>query len=190
LHLPESLKTGILYSLVAPAQSDCSGNHLHISDTLFFGRAEIPAPGDIVINEIMPDPNPSAGLPVSEWLELYNRSAKVVNLSSLQIQDKTGSPVPLPEYLLGPGQFVVVSAISGMSLIETMAHNSVGTTMSTVMMNDDGDVILLSRTDGTIIDRVEYSADWHKSPGKSDGGWSLERIDPDLACPGAANWQS
>jgi len=190
LHLPESLKTGILYSLVAPAQSDCSGNHLHISDTLFFGRAEIPAPGDIVINEIMPDPNPSAGLPVSEWLELYNRSAKVVNLSSLQIQDKTGSPVPLPEYLLGPGQFVVVSAISGMSLIETMAHNSVGTTMSTVMMNDDGDVILLSRTDGTIIDRVEYSADWHKSPGKSEGGWSLERIDPDLACPGAVNWQS
>jgi hypothetical protein len=58
------------------------------------------------------------------------------------------------------------------------------------MMNDDGDIILLSRTDGTIIDRVEYSADWHKSPGKSDGGWSLERIDPHLACPGAVNWQS
>jgi hypothetical protein len=42
LHLPESLKTGILYSLVAPAQSDCSGNHLHISDTLFSAAQKYP----------------------------------------------------------------------------------------------------------------------------------------------------
>lgn len=190
LHLSDSLNTGILYTLVAPDQSDCSGNNLPATDTLFFGRAEKPELYDVIINEIMADPTPTAGLPVAEWLELYNRSAKVVNLSSLLIQDKTGSPVPLPEYLIGPGQFVVVSAVSSISLISTIASNSAGAPLSTVMMNDDGDVIQLSRTDGTLVDRVEYSADWHKTPGKSDGGWSLERIDPDLPCPGAVNWQS
>ena len=190
LNLAESLKTGVMYSLQAPEQSDCSGNYLQTTDTLFFGRAEIPELHDVIINEIMPDPAPTAGLPVAEWLELYNRSAKVVNLSSLQLQDKTGAPVSLPGYLLGPGKFVVISAESVVNLIGTMAHNSVGTSLSTVMMNDDGDVLLLSRTDGTLIDRAEYSADWHTIPGKADGGWSLERIDPDFPCPGAVNWQS
>lgn len=190
LNLSESLKTGTLYALVAPDQSDCSGNNLSASDTLFFGRAEAPELHDIIINEIMPDPAPTAGLPVAEWLELYNRSAKVINLSSLQIQDKTGSPVTLPDYLLGPGQFVVISSLSNTNLVEPVAHNTVGASFGTVMMNDEGDVILLSRTDGTSVDRVEYSSDWHKIPGKTDGGWSLERIDPDLPCPGAINWQS
>ena len=190
LELSESLKTGIMYSLVAPDLSDCSGNSMPVTDTLRFGRAEIPEPGDVILNEIMSDAFPSAGLPVAEWLELYNRSARVVNLSALQIQDKTGSPVSLPEYLLGPGEFVVISALSNAGLIKSVTHNSTGAPLSTVMMNDDGDAILLSRTDGTAVDRLEYSADWHTIPGKSDGGWSLERIDPDFPCPGAVNWQS
>jgi hypothetical protein len=65
-----------------------------------------------------------------------------------------------------------------------------GAAISSSLLNDDGDAITLSDALGNTIDRVAYDQSWHTTDGKEDGGWSLERINYDLPCLGAENWQS
>ena len=41
---------------------------------------------------------------------------------------------------------------------------------------------------GNIIHAVNYTVDWYQDAVKSDGGWSLELINPESPCQGASNW--
>jgi len=47
------------------------------------------------------------------------------------------------------------------------------------------------KTDGGIlVDKLTYTDTWYKDQNKEDGGWSIERINPDLACSSADNWRA
>lgn len=193
LLLASPLQSGILYHLTAAASlTDCSGNSVPATDTLFFGLSETPTRFDIVVNEIMAQPNPPVGLPANvEWFELYNRSNKIIDLSSVRVQDLSGSPATLPAYILAPGQYVAVTALANVALLKASSAGPVlGAAISTALLNDDGDVIQLTSLSGAVIDRVAYERSWHTETGKDAGGWSLERINYDLPCLGSENWQS
>jgi Lamin Tail Domain/Bacterial Ig-like domain len=192
LTLGNNLQPSTVYALVAAGTlPDCSGNTLSLTDTLYFGVAEAPEWHDVIIHEIMAKPAPSAGLPEVEWLELYNRSDKIIDLSSLRLQDLSSAPVTLPVKLLLPGQFVALVAQANAALLQSNTTGTVlGASMSSSLLNDDGDIITLSDQAGNTIDRVLYDPSWHTTEGKEDGGWSLERINPALPCLGSENWQS
>lgn len=191
LALQVPLATGN-YTLQTTGVQDISGNEISIQTADFqFIKIEVAEEFDVLINEIMADPSPAAGLPEVEWFELYNRSGKTIELSSLRIQDATGAPVTLPAALLPPDGYVALTATVNAGALQAAASGTVlGVPLGTTLLNNDGDVLTLSDLDGQVIDRVDFSVDWHTDPDKNDGGWSLERIDPGLPCLGRSNWRS
>lgn len=179
------------YTLQANNIKDWLGNAAGPQSISFsYIQEGIAAPGDIIINEIMSAPNPAQGLPENaEWVEILNRSAKYIRLSQLTFADATSTPKNLPDIVLAPDSALVLcSAVTAAALAPFTTKT--GVISGFPLLNDDGDNLKISNIQGTLIDGVAYLDDWHTDPDKSDGGWSLERINPDLLCLGAENWQS
>ncbi|MBK6931029.1 MAG: lamin tail domain-containing protein [Saprospirales bacterium] len=177
------------YILQTDQIADTAGNISGVQTTGFsFLKIEVAGPFDILINEIMADPSPSVGLPDVEWLELYNRSGKIIDLSTLMVSDG-GAPQTLPAYLLHPDSFVVLASTSAAPLLAAVTPRVLAAP-AFPSLNNDGDPLALTGLGGLVIDRVNYSSSWHNSPDKRDGGWTLERINPYLPCLDAINWQS
>ena len=191
LTLQNSLSSGN-YSLQTTGIKDLAGNTSGTQSADFqYIKVESAVEFDLLINEIMADPSPTAGLPEVEWLELYNRSAKTVDLSSLRLNDATGAPVTLPAYLMQGGEYVAIAATANAATLQMATTGKVlGIPISASILNNESDVITLSDLSGNIIDRVAYDLSWHTVAGKEDGGYSLERSNPGLPCLGAENWQS
>lgn len=192
LTLAEPLLPSTPYTLtVGPTVSDCSGNLLAGPNSAPLFLADAAAEADIVINEIMADPTPSAGLPEVEWLELYNRSTKTIDLASLRIIEGSGAGGTLPTYLMRPNTYVVLAAPANVAALRLVSADTVLVApFSASALNDGGELITLSTTAGLTVNRVNYRPDWHTDPGKDGGGWSLERINPQLPCLGRVNWRS
>jgi hypothetical protein len=188
LSLPTALGTGA-YSLQTNQIKDVAGNISPVQ-TIDFQYIKIEAAElfDIVINEIMADPQPLIGMPDAEWVELYNRSDKIINLSTLRFDDGA-TPITLPAYLLKPDSFVVLCAAGNAAVLKQFTPYvlPLGTFPS---LNNDGDLLTLSDLSGQTINRVLYSIDMHDNIDKKLGGWTLERIDPETPCLGDENWQS
>ncbi len=183
-----ALATGS-YTLQVTGVQDTTGNVMTAQTVGFqFVQIAIAAEFDLLINEIMADPTPSAGLPEVEWVEIFNRSTKTLDLSGLRFDDG-GTPQPLPAYLLAPQAYVVLATQANAPVLKTLTPNVLGIT-GFPSLNNDGDILTLSTATGMVIDRVAYSIDWHTEAAKKDGGWTLERINPNIPCLGKENWQS
>jgi len=178
------------FSLQTNNIADCTGNVSGIQNYGFqFFRFDKAAEFDVLVNEIYADISPSAGLPATEWVELYNRSKKIIDLASLAFSDAGGSPKTLPSYTLEPDSFVLLCNTSGATSLRKITQRVLPVS-GFPSLNDAGDAPTLSDASGNIIDRVSFSDTWHTEAGKKNGGWSLERIDPGKPCLGAENWQS
>jgi len=62
----------------------------------------------VVINEIMPDPSPSNGLPDAEFIELFNRTNYPINLGGWKITDNSSSAI-LPNYTIQPLEYLIIA---------------------------------------------------------------------------------
>ncbi len=163
-----------------------------LSVLLFIGirdiKAQIGNRYDVVIDEIMADPTPQAGLPNNEWIELKNTSSSAINLQGWRIGDASGISGPMPNFLLQPDSFVIVCTSSAVA-----AMSSFGKTISVTSfpsLDNDGDEIYLRSLQGSTIHAVRYSLDWYQNEVKKDGGWSLEMIDTKNPCAGMSNWKA
>ncbi|GIV34927.1 MAG: hypothetical protein KatS3mg031_2462 [Chitinophagales bacterium] len=182
LYFPQPFDSGTIYTLTLTGIADCSGNNS--TTQVIFALPELAEPFDIIFNELIPDPDPSVGLPSSEFVELYNRSAKVINLGGWMIRDATSSAV-LTNMTMFPGDYVILCPTADKSSFQYYGK-VMG--LSLPSLNNSGDVFSLYNDRGVMIDQVNYSDSWYRDDTKSDGGWTLERIDPDFLCPAAGNW--
>ncbi len=191
LQLNQSLATGN-YSINIKNLKDEAGNTM-LSQILDFQylKIEKPTEYDLIINEIMADPTPRRGLPDAEWIELFNRSNKHVQMSSLRIGDGAGTSIVIPAYILKPGEYVVLTNTAKVDSLRTVTSATVlGIAISTIALKNDGDVVVVKTADNIPIDVVEYNLEWYADDAKRDGGWSLERINPNTPCIGRANWRA
>ncbi len=191
LTLSTPLATGA-YTVQTNNVKDLLGNASNVQTAAFqYLLIEAAAQYDVIINEIMADPDPVIGLPNVEWLELFNMSAKNIDLGTLFIRDATGTPKVLSQYILPPGGYVVLTAASNVATLQAAVSGVViESPLSTSALNNDGDLIVLTNANGDIINQVPYSVSWHTDSGKDDGGWSLERGNPFAPCQGSNNWGS
>ncbi len=151
-------------------------------------------PGDIVLNEIMYNPDGSTlGLDEHlEWIEIYNPSSEAINLAGMMISDGNNQ-VFLGHYLLSPDSYGVVCAND---LSFKAAYGSeirlVPWSGEWTRLRNSTDELILYSEDGTVMESIRYDQSWGASgtePSPADGdGASLERIDP--AGPNdSENWQ-
>jgi hypothetical protein len=184
LILSEPLQNGLnavaLYHL-----QDTAGNALTAQTVTFsFILIQSPEPFDVVINEIMADPDPAHGLPPTEWIELANTSQKIFDLQFLQLSDASNT-YTLPHFLLYPDQFIVVTPDSAAWQNFNVPILSMSDWPS---LNNSGDKLTLQGS--TTLDVVEYDLSWYHQENKAMGGWSLEKINPRINCLGKTNWSA
>lgn len=170
--------------LILKDLKDLAGNMIK-TDTLscFFKIIKL---NDIGVNEIMPDPSPAVHLPEYEYIELYNRTDNPVNLKNWTISCGNEQKL-LPSFILDGKQYLILCQSSAVNLFKPYG-NVLGIFSSGSFLSNNGACIQLKSSEGVIISMLCYSADWIVDPDKSKGGWSLEKIDPDIACSGKENW--
>ncbi|WP_295126969.1 lamin tail domain-containing protein [uncultured Chitinophaga sp.] len=147
----------------------------------------LPQRYDVVIHEIFADPSPVIGLPAYEFLELHNRSAFPVNVGGWTVQTGSGN-AKLPSFWLKPDSCVILCAAAAQPYY--MPHGMVLSPANFPTLTNEADRVVLFNADGAVIHSVEYSSAWYGNSLKQNGGWSLEMIDLDAACIGAANWKA
>jgi hypothetical protein len=139
---------------------------------------------DIIISEIMADPTPTNGLPEKEYIELYNRSDKVIDLNKFKLTYNT-TTVLFASFLLQPKSFLIVSSKTNEKEFQTYG-NVVG--LSSFSLLNTGTTLILRNPQNKTIFSVTYSDKWYEK-GK-DQGYSLEMIDMDFPCVEEGNWTS
>lgn len=174
-----TLQANSLYHLYLSNLKDLSGNILH--DTVLTATYSIiiPEPLDILINEIMADPSPVVGLPDAEYIELYNRSNKVLNLSGT-ILKRDDAAIQLPEYTLDPDSYVILTSTSSSAFFQQFG-NVLGISSFPSIYNDGSKISLISRF-GEKIHSVTYNTASYQDATKANGGWSLEYAGDQLIC--------
>jgi hypothetical protein len=185
LTLASALPNATLCSLTVGRLSDLKGNLKAISIHPF--SLIIPQPYDVVISELMPDPDPPVGLPNTEYVELTNRLSTSVDLIGWTLDDG-GTPVVLPNLRIPAGGSLALAPSSQAG--NFVGFRNVVGVPTLPSLNNSGDAITLKNGTGQIIHQVTYSDAWHQNSIKKGGGWSLEMIDLSVACVGKGNWTS
>jgi hypothetical protein len=188
LSLAKPLVSGTNYTLTVAGLVDLAGN-ASAAQTANFSYLEIAtaAAFDILINEIMADPSPPVGLPQVEFIELYNRSDKVIDLNCFGFSSG-GTPQKFPPYLFLPGKYVIVCDDSNVNLLSTFGEVIQLPTFPA--LTNEADELTLTNAAGEVIHFVSYTLDTYKDNQKKDGGWTLELINPSSPCEGDANWKA
>lgn len=147
-----------------------------------------PARFDMVIDEIMSDPSPVIGLPDAEWIEIMNRSGMPINMKGWRIACGDQISGMLPDYVLAPDSFVVITSTSSLSELQFVPH-CLSVTSFPYLTNEDN-IIELRAPSGLIIHAVHYKSSWYRNAVKQEGGWSLEMMDVNNPCAGENNWMA
>ncbi|MBN2263798.1 MAG: lamin tail domain-containing protein [Prolixibacteraceae bacterium] len=142
---------------------------------------------DLVITEIMADPNPPVALPDLEYIEIYNRSNKNIRLENwtLFVRNKH---YPIPEFTIMPGQYAVLCSSEMAAAFE--GNNSFVAMKSFPALLNGGTIVEIVAPEGKLIDRIVYSDRWYADEERDNGGYSLERIDTERLCHQALNWRA
>ena len=141
----------------------------------------------VIINEILADPSPIVGLPNTEFIELKNISTRPIQLAKWRIDNGNTMAVVNTSYLLQPDSLVVLCTKT-----QTAAFNAPNKTIglsSFPALGNEGGIISLKDPTGKTIHGVEYNQSLFDGPVKSEGGWTLEMIDPMKACD-PKNWKA
>ncbi|MEQ9008453.1 MAG: lamin tail domain-containing protein, partial [Ekhidna sp.] len=173
---------GIIYELTVSNVSDCPGNTIE-ETTILFGVGRSPSFNDLIITEIMFNPDPQIELPVREFIEVYNRTNQILSTTGLMLTDATET-VEIPTRMLNPGEFYVLTSTSGAS---EFGGNVIGIP-GFPSLNNSGEQLILTM-DQNLIFSVDYNPDWHDED-KVEGGFTLEMKDLENPCMEANNWGS
>jgi len=192
LVLSSTLELGIIYTITVSGIADCSGNPM-ATGSASFALPEDVGPFDIVINEVLYDPVGTG----SDFVELYNRSSKVLSLAGLQLANESSDAIAnfrlitSDPVIMLPGSYIVL-ATNATDIVtrypQTHADRLLQMSLPSYS-NGEGTVVLADAENNT-IDLFRYSDDLHFTLLNTTEGTSLERVDPDRPTLENTNWHS
>lgn len=183
------------YILGINGLEDCNGQVSGINTSVALGIPQRPEKCDVVINEILF--YPPAGVP--EFIELYNRSHKSIELSQLRVcaRKADGRFEPLKKItaggrLLMPGGLVAITTDASLLCRHYMcrAPENIQEVASLPLMPMEAGRISLVLADSTIIDELPYTDGQHFRLATELQGISLERLGYDLPSADGDSWHS
>jgi hypothetical protein len=195
LTFTNTLQTGTVYTITATNVRDCSSNSIGAFNTTKTGLSSAVAANDIIINEILFNPTANG----TDYVELYNRSNKLINLKTLLLANRSSTGVianmkalTAQDQLLFPGDYLVLSEDDATVKRQFTAKNlSAFINLSSMpSYSDDEGTVVLTDNGGLVIDEVAYKDDWHFALISNDEGVALERIDPNASSQNKDNWHS
>ncbi len=134
----------------------------------------------IVINEVFADFNPQIGLPDCKYIELHNTSSSSIDMTGWSIVEEDKVMV-LPNYVIEPEGFVLLTS-STTQAVKLAPYGDVLVASNFPSLSVSGSEIMLISDEQTLIHYMEYNKQSYQNAVKAEGGYSLELIDPSLAC--------
>ena len=195
LKLATPLQSLTVYTIVANNVTDCKGNAIGAYNKTKVGLPSAAVANDVVINEILFNPK----TPGSDYVEIYNRSKKVIDASKLYVANRSSSGLVAslkkiseePLYLF-PEDYLVATEDAAVLKQQYLVKNDDALLQLSSLPSypDDKGIVVLIDLNGTIVDEVAYDKDWHFGLIDNDDGVALERIDPDAPSQNKSNWHS
>ena len=195
IRLQNPLKTGKIYTVSTQQILDCRGNEMGSRNECKAGVSEKAKGGDIIFNEVLFNPAPYG----FDYIELYNRSSRIINCSGLYLAGKNtdGSlkdPLALvkEEYAFFPGEYLLLTENPEWVLKNyPIAPPARMLPLSSLpSMPDDMGKIVLLNVSGETLDELDYDHRWHSALLVNESGVSLERIRAGLPTSLPSNWTS
>lgn len=190
LTLSNPLDSGIIYSISVLDVTDCSGNSISDDNQSFIALPSMANSNDIVINEILFNPRTDG----VDFVELFNRTDKVIDLSSLRIADEANIPQLITEesFLLLPKSFTVITESKENILQEYPlgVESRIIEVDNLPGFDNEEDTVYLSNETGLSIDVVTYNEDQHFTLLQDVNGVSLERISVERPSNDPTNFHS
>lgn len=195
IQFDRKLLPGQIHQLKICDLNDLAAHATHLDKPIRFGAFEAVAKDDVIINEVLFNPRPDE----VDFVELYNRSSKVINLAQLALakwdENKQVSQIfPFTDQnrLFFPGDYLVLTPDS-LTLGAAYACESPPSMLSVdnfPSLPDDEGVVILTNLSGDLIDHFEYCEQMHFDLLKDKEGVSLERLSSDLPSGDLHNWHS
>ncbi len=196
LKLQKQLLRSTIYQVTVKKNlRDCAGNPTTKYLSASFGISDSVSANDVIINEILFNPKPNG----SDFVELFNRSTKVIDLHSLKIANAdplTGTigsfyNITAESRLLNPNQYIVLTE-NDMAIENTFNVTDPRTLFecSLPSYNDDEGVVVLLNSTLKVIDNFHYTDKLHFALLTDFEGVSLERLHPNRKSNENSNWHS
>ncbi|MDR2972853.1 MAG: lamin tail domain-containing protein [Bacteroidales bacterium] len=196
LTLQNPIQPNVLYTLtMKDTVWDCAQNPIECNRSYRFALPSFPQPFDVVINEVLFNAKDNSR---AEFIELYNRSQKVIDLATLRIgfggadlPDKSVIAVS-SGFLLFPNGYVALCKhknITEKQYYVPYPERLIQCDSLPSLTNSSG-VIFLSDNRYQTIDRFQYNEKMHYPLLASVSGVSLERINYDRETQNENNWKS
>jgi hypothetical protein len=193
LTLTETLVVGQMFTVTATSVFDCPGNAIGGSNSATFALPEPVLPGDVVINEVLYDPLGTG----SDFVELYNRSGKVLSLAGWKLANETGgvigsaTVITSSAFLLLPEQYALIAeSADNVADQYPLSHTDRFVQADMPSYNNGEGVVILQDPLGDTLDRFAYNDDLHFELLNSTDGVSLERVSPSRPTDDNTNWHS
>lgn len=186
LSLSSKLMNATNYTVTLNGITDCNGNALNPHTGIFSYYKH--KPYDVVINELMPDPDPAINLPLEEYVELKNRTPYAINLKDWSFSTPTVSK-KLPAISIAPDSFIVLTGTGNAPAFSAYGITAYEVTSFPSLPNG-GTTLTLRDSNHVVIHSINYHSGWYNDANKLDGGWSMEQVDANNPCGGQNNWKA
>ncbi len=199
LYFEDPFQEGTAYRLTLSARlKNCMGIAMVGDTSIIFGLPAKAEKGDVIINEVLFNP---VGDGV-DYVELYNRSGKIIDLSQLWLGSVTGEYPNPPDttfyqisgsqllYPQGEYRLLSVNSQKVMEQYETENPDAFLEMEHFPSYPNESGTVLLMNGDDTLVDCFHYSESMHYPLLQYVDGVSLERISFDKATDDPSNWHS
>lgn len=174
-----NMQPNIPYELIVKDFSACL-NYMHLADTFDIAITEIPQANEVIINEILFQPNANG----VQFVEIYNNTNKLFKLKDVKIiqadivsqLDVQVADLSLRRGYILPYDYLVLT--KNKNSVVSEYNNGVLSKMVDMALpeySEHEDICVLKNSNDEVLDKLHYNVDWHFPLLNTTRGVSLER---------------